>query len=509
MNIKFCFVTGLAIVLAIFSVAQVNLPIRYTLQIKGKQYEQPNYNNFSYIPSSTSYTFIDSAKLSYMAEKYVNMLFNCSDNDLLTEYSENEILSADVPVTKIIINRNNDQASPVKSVHVSDSIILIDNAPYMNRQGMAGYRYDTLFVEDPLTFEMKTMAVQSYDYNLMNQLGGFRFYENWSYDKEKCVFNKKTETMIPFLVYNRESFYEEELAWERRLVEVNVIQKMENASELFVENMVYDIRVAPLCMGEENENTRDFPDKNLKNQIVMDILANLREGKIKAYDFSSDTTGIPGNIDFARSLNYNEVIDSLSFTTRTAIGIDTARLRDLKLYGIQPRTEEIIEYQLDEWGSIEYPESNNFQPVVLSQRTEILGYDTVWYCEPKYNKVFGEIKYDTLEVYDYDEYGNYLYDEYGNIIVKSKEVHSDTIWKSITRVLDDRYEYYFTDKIYHNKLENIHSLRFYEDWYFDEKNFALMKKVKGIAFHTGEKRFNNETGNVEIFSDCKVYFDLN
>jgi len=286
-------------------------------------------------------------------------------------------------------------------------------------------------------------------------------------------------------------------------------QRSDNASELLYKDMIYDLRVINEVIPEEHytyDYSYGIPEPDFCNRFVIDLLTGVKSGKIKAYPIAPDTANDAGIINFQRQLSFKEVFDSLSYTTQTAIGADTAKLRELKKYTINPVINTSIKYKMNEYGEYEYDDYGNM--IELSKEDVIVGYDTIWPSPGKYRKEVTKVLTDTVVKYKMDETGEYIYNDYGEMIVEGTDISMDTIW-NLTFIGLNEYEFYYTDTIFHNKLENIHSYRFYEDWYFDKESFAIRKKVNGIAFHTGIKRYDRIKKTYDLYTTCKVYFKLN
>ncbi|MFH2141132.1 MAG: hypothetical protein ABIJ97_01820 [Bacteroidota bacterium] len=500
------------LILPCLCIAQHIKPVVYNFQIKGEEYNPPcsKYG----IPDSRAYNYADSATLTYLAEKYVDMIFNNSDSLLLSDYCDDIYYDGEITLYSLINEGLHKKQIYKASIMMTDSIIYLDGLPYIDKQGMIGYNCDTFLVEDPETYELIMNVLMRHDNDLKNQLGGFKFIETWNYSKAENIFTKNIISLIPFVIYNPYDMYGEESSYVKKLVSLYVNQTSGNASKLLMKDMVYDVRIIPdMCLASdgfyESSYYKSYPD--LYNKLIVDILSNAKTGKIKMFNIIEDTASGKINIDYSKPLKYDDAFDSLSYSTKTEIGMDTAKVRELTLYSVNPVINTTDVYETDEWGETIYPEWNDYNPVLISQKQKIVGYDTIWPGQGKYRKEIVEIRIDTLFIYKTDEYGDVLYPEENNyqLVEVGRESLVDTIWNNIFIGLDDRYEFYYVDTIYHNKIENIHSIRFFEDWYFDESKFIIRKKIKGVAFVTGVKKYNHTEKDYETISKCKVYFKLN
>ncbi len=483
--------------------AQQSGIVEYRIQFMGEKFD----DHIRIIPGNRTYTFFDSAKIAYLAEKYVEMIF--STNDTLKSSYDSRPIDADYSVYSIISNGKQKEELTTENISVADTVINVGERPYMNRQGMTGYNYDSTYVWNVETGEDMEVLNLSYDFDLKKQLCGFCFSETWNYDKGNNSFLKKINEIIPYAFYYKNNYSEEEPELLFRRISVYRKQRSDNASELLYKDMTYDVRVINEVVLEEHW-TYDYyfglPEPDFCNRFVIDLLADVRSGKIKAYPIVPDTANGAGKINFGRQLSYKEVTDSLSYSTQTVIGADTAKLREVKKYTVAPVINTSITYKMNEYGDYEYDEYGNM--IELSKEDVIVGYDTIWPSPGKYKHEVSKILTDTVVKYKMDETGEYIYNDYGEMIIEGTNISMDTIWNSTFLGLNE-FEFYYTDTIFHNKPENIHSYRFYEDWYFDKESFAIRKKVNGIAFHTGVKRYNSNKKTYDFYSTCKVYFKLN
>lgn len=483
--------------------AQQSGIVESRVQFMGEKFD----NKIPIIPENRAYTFFDSAKIAYLAEKYVDMIFNTKDT--LKNSNEYLYIDANNSVYSIISIGRQEEEPSVESISVADTVIYVGERPYMNRQGMTGYNFDTVYVENVETGEAEEAVKLYFDFDLKKQLCGFCFSETWNYDKTNNTFLKKINEIIPYTYYYRDNYSEGDPELQFRRISVYRKQRSDIASELLYKDMTYDVMVINEASPEDpfiDDYYYGKPGPDFCNRFVIDLLADVRSGKIKAYPIVSDTANRAGKINFQRQLSYKEVVDSLSYTTQRAIGADTAKLREFKKYTVVPVINTNIKYKMNEYGEYEYDEYGMM--IELSKEDEIVGYDTIWPSPGKYRKEVLKIITDTVIKYKMDENGEYIYNENWEAIPEDTTISSDTLYNEIFIGLNE-HEFFYTDTIYHNKLENIHSYRFYEDWYFDKESFAIRKKVNGIALHTGVKRYNRIEKTYETFTTCKVYFKLN
>ena len=496
------FFVGIAII-SFNCTAQQSGIIESKVQFMGEKYDIL----YMPIPEHRTYTFFDSAKIAYLAGNYVEMIFSTKD----TLKNSNEYLPADAnySVYSAISNGKQKEEPITEKISVADTLIYVGERSYMNRQGMTGFNYDTMYVENVETGGEMQVINLSYDFGFKSQLCGFCFSEIWDYNKADNIFSKKINEIIPFAVYYKYNYYNGEPEPVMQRIKVFRKQRSDNASELLYKDMIYDLRVINEVIPEEHytyDYSYGIPEPDFCNRFVIDLLTGVKSGKIKAYPIAPDTANDAGIINFQRQLSFKEVFDSLSYTTQTAIGADTAKLRELKKYTINPVINTSIKYKMNEYGEYEYDDYGNM--IELSKEDVIVGYDTIWPSPGKYRKEVTKVLTDTVVKYKMDETGEYIYNDYGEMIVEGTDISMDTIW-NLTFIGLNEYEFYYTDTIFHNKLENIHSYRFYEDWYFDKESFAIRKKVNGIAFHTGIKRYDRIKKTYDLYTTCKVYFKLN
>lgn len=486
--------------------AQQSSTVDYKIQFKGEKFDYL----LPAIPENRIFTFFDSTKLKYLAENYIESIFNTNDSLFLTDNLEVNSVDAGTPVYSIISNGTNN-LSVAGKISVTDSVIYIDESPYLNRQGMSGYNYDTVYVVDPETGGEMAKPMLSYDIDTKNQLCGFCFSEIWDYNKADNTFLKKIKAVVPYFVYYKNYGEEDYAEAEPVFRRINIYRKQrtDNASELIFKDMIYDVMVIPESNVEDRQSYDYYsgkPEPEFCNRFVIDLLADVKSGKIKAYPIATETANGAGKINFQRQLSYKEVVDSLSYSTQRTIGADTAKLREFKKYTVNPVINTNIKYKMNEYGEYEYDDYGNM--IELSKEDEIVGYDTIWPSPGKYRKEVSKIYTDTVIKYKMDENGEYIMNGNWETIPEDTTISTDTTYNEIFLGLNE-HEFFYTDTIFHNKLENIHSYRFYEDWYFDKESFAIRKKVNGIAFHTGVKRYDRIEKTYDLYTTCKVYFKLN
>ena len=569
------FITAITILLLSSIVLAQNNSIRYGLQLKGSQYEDKGYNN--YYKDVIPYTFLDSAKMEYLAKTYVKVLFAKKENEI--EVSNNLQYSKYDKSIPEILKGSIDSLKDIFFIK-GDTIFMKwwnddlkqESKPYMSINGNFEFRTDTIIIETEYG-EYIEKAIFSYK-NLLEQFGGFQFHETWNYNSKKGIFNKKINNILTFFVFEKEmdDYDIEQINYHRMLTQCYFKPKQSYPTKLLAKNLIYDVKVIP-NFNEEHTNieySNNFLETTNRNDIILGLLDNAKTGKIESYSLKYDDKLNVEVPNFNNQLNYKAVIDSLSFTiNKNVIGIDTAKLRELKLFEIRTLVDTIVNYKLDEYGDYEYDE--NGYEIIESIETNIFGYDTIWLNEEKWltyytDTVFNKDKNgkvildknlnpqiksfktiadsigalrtrimvvkiitDTIIKYKVDEYGDYIYDDNDNMIITQSWLTRDTIFKTEyytenkdnkklykdpktvfkKRIANPKYEYYYTDTVFHNKLENVYRFRFYEDWYFDEKTFTIQKKVKGIVLIIGVKEYDLETKRYKLNLKPEVYFKLN
>ncbi|MFH2143643.1 MAG: hypothetical protein ABIJ97_14555 [Bacteroidota bacterium] len=389
---------------------------------------------------------------------------------------------------------------------------------------------ETTYVEDIYTGELMEMIRDNKDI-LSDVFYGFGFLEKWSFYPETGKFFKNISyiNLINYSIRYDDYYGETGLTVLRVLgdgfIKMPVFDKpimptkIENGKiftdkNLLADSLVYDVRISFIDPGIDDYGpTSDYPEINnnlLQNDkflLISNIFKALKEGKIKAYNVSN------GKIDRSHFLAYNEVINSLNFTTRTVKVFDNEKMKKYQKIDIQPHTVDI--YKLDEWGNTvyDYNDIEEFVPVVIDKITE---YDTVWVTETKYLKIV-HVRCDTIINYKYDEFGEYVYDDNWNIVVENKVVKYDTIYDFSDEMIND-ISATVDETYYHNNPDDINFIRFYETWYFDQDNFSLFKKVNGISFlikrnwpfsEENSSKYSLNQAIDEYLVKDNIYFELN
>ena len=135
------FFVGIAII-SFNCTAQQSGIIESKVQFMGEKYDIL----YMPIPEHRTYTFFDSAKIAYLAGNYVEMIFSTKD----TLKNSNEYLPADAnySVDSAISNGKQKEEPITEKISVADTLIYVGERSYMNRQGMTGFNYDTMYVEN-------------------------------------------------------------------------------------------------------------------------------------------------------------------------------------------------------------------------------------------------------------------------------------------------------------------------------------------------------------------------
>lgn len=457
-----------------------------------------------------SYTFLNTEQSNKIIDSYLNYIFSKDSFEVYESLGENITLISD------ILENGKNQNSYANKYFKKDDIIYKaeygGNKYYINRKGQ--FAPDTVFVEDYETGEIISNVIFNAD--MYSRVGGLYFAENWEYADSKFY---KISLGQGFVTYENSWNDLQESSYLRKHLEGVFLNENTNSDkmELLAKDMIYDVRIVPV--GEFSSCTSSelygmyYKDSYQKNNIIIGLLNDIKLGRIKAYKVEDDSIQ-------KTSLDFITVKEILSKTTTSYECTDISKLRKYQEMKITPKVEEYNQYKLDEWGEVEYPEYNDYMPILISTRIDTIGYDTIWRYKNDY--LDKDVKTDTLITYQYSDWGDYIeaYDENGNMYYLSDTIYNtDTIWNLKPEILEQvNKETQGTLKfdVIHDKLKNITDLRFYEDWYIDPNSFIITKKVKGIGIIIGALNYpfdefgeNYQFEPDFFFKEYKLYIELN
>ena len=505
--------------------AQSTSIIKYSVQLKGQEYE---YNEGSYESKQVvPYTFLDSAQMAYLAKSYINVLFTKKDSELLSSDNYNiSIENIDIPE---ILNPDKYKDTTKEHFYIKGDTLFFKGdiseysgiyndfgiAPYTSIDAKFNFIKTTEWLYDPATGEeISRKYIESKSFP--EQFGGFQFYETWNYNAEKGIFNKEIENSIPFYlfrkVYEEGRYYGGEGFYFRRLLDCYFQPKQTNPTKLLAENIIYDVKIISNSEDEYEDGGDIYYSENNylkttnRNDIILGLLDNAKTGKIKAYNLKYDDklhTEVP---DFSKKIKTKKMLNILSYTTVPIIAIDTTKLIELEMY----KVVDVIIADTTFTKKIK----DEYKNLKDEDEIEYLIYDDEYYeYDENGDEVYSDITIEVLDTYKDTIYTNVenWHRVFSDTIIKTYDTYIDTTYSidEEWRILDKRFESNSFDTIYHNTNEDIYGFRFYEDWYFDENTFAIKKKVNGVALIVAYKTLNKETKKYEYVIEPKIYFKLN
>lgn len=292
-----------------YTIAQNKSLISYSLQLKGQQYGNNNFDE--HYKRSIPLTFLDSAKLEQIAKAYVNYVFNDNKVLLASDYIE-DYFGTNKNYTTIASILEPDKKNNVAFTIKGDTLYKKteqEQKAYLSNNGDFEFTNEEIEVFNEELHEYVIEYFKGYKHNLIEQFVGINFYETWNYNNKKGIFNKNIEYATPFIAFQNEESGIEEYFW--KLIEVSFIANKAHSSEILAKNIIYDVKIIPELDPDyiAIEGGLYYLESTDRNNIILGLLNNLKTGTVKAYQLNED-----GSPNFKKRLKYKDAINNISFS---------------------------------------------------------------------------------------------------------------------------------------------------------------------------------------------------